>query len=91
MSQLMIITYRGNVVFVSSYAGFKPVSFDMLWKSNIIIRYFSWQKTVYCVSKTALFGLTMGLAKELGEDNIRVNCVAPGLIRTRFRELVSVT
>ena len=39
----------------------------------------------------ALFGLTIALAKELGEDNIRVNCIAPGLIRTRFRKLVSVT
>ena len=39
----------------------------------------------------ALFGLTMGLAKELGEDNIRVNCIAPGLIRTCFGELASVT
>ena len=39
----------------------------------------------------ALFGLTIALAKELGEDNIRVNCIAPGLIRTCFKELVSVT
>ena len=38
----------------------------------------------------ALFGLTMALAKELGEDNIRVNCIAPGLIKTRFGKCVSV-
>ena len=38
----------------------------------------------------ALFGLTMALAKELGEDNIRVNCIAPGLIKTQFGECVSV-
>ena len=39
----------------------------------------------------ALFGLTIALAKELGEDNIRVNCIAPGLIKTRFAECVSMT
>ena len=70
---------------------YQVLYFDLLWKSNIIIRYFSWQKTIYCVSKTALFGLIIALAKELGEDNIRVNCIAPGLIRTCFKELVSVT
>ena len=63
----------------------------MLWKTDIIIRYFTLQRSVYCVSKMALFGLTMALAKELGEDNIRVNCIAPGLIKTRFAECVSMT
>ncbi|XP_043932026.1 dehydrogenase/reductase SDR family member 4-like [Protopterus annectens] len=38
----------------------------------------------YCVSKTALLGLTKVLASEFGHMNIRVNCFAPGLIKTRF-------
>eukprot|EP00062_Callorhinchus_milii_P019067 gi/632973214/ref/XP_007903043.1/ PREDICTED: dehydrogenase/reductase SDR family member 4-like isoform X2 [Callorhinchus milii] len=38
----------------------------------------------YAVSKTALLGLTRVLAEELAPANIRVNCVAPGLIRTNF-------
>ena len=42
----------------------------------------------YAVSKTALLGLTKVLAQELGPDNIRVNCVAPGLIKTRFSSVV---
>ena len=33
----------------------------------------------------------MALGKELGEDNIRVNCIGPGLIKSCFSELVSVT
>ncbi len=38
----------------------------------------------YCVSKAADFQLARNLAVELGPDNIRVNCIAPGLIRTDF-------
>jgi NAD(P)-dependent dehydrogenase (short-subunit alcohol dehydrogenase family) len=36
----------------------------------------------YNVSKVAVHGLTKSLAKELGADNIRVNCIAPGAIDT---------
>lgn len=38
----------------------------------------------YSVSKTALFGLTKAVAPDLAPKNIRVNCVAPGVIRTKF-------
>ena len=36
----------------------------------------------YAAAKAAVDTLTMGLAKELAEDGIRVNAVAPGIVRT---------
>lgn len=36
----------------------------------------------YPTSKFAVNGMTISLARELGPDNIRVNAVAPGVIRT---------
>jgi dehydrogenase/reductase SDR family protein 4 len=59
-------------VFVSSIAGFQP--FHMLG--------------AYSVSKSALIGLTKVLSAELANDNIRVNCLAPGLIKTKFSSAV---
>ena len=38
--------------------------------------------SVYETSKAGIEGLTRALARELGESNIRVNCVVPGAIRT---------
>lgn len=58
----------GSIVFVSSIAGFQP--FSLLG--------------AYSVSKTALFGLTKAASQDLAPENIRVNCIAPGIVRTKF-------
>ena len=59
---------EGAIILVSSTAGRRAVH------TNI----------AYQVVKGALPHFTRALARELAEDNIRVNCVAPGVIRTRF-------
>nr|XP_028706311.1 dehydrogenase/reductase SDR family member 4 isoform X1 [Macaca mulatta] len=61
----------GSVVTVASIAAFSP----------------SPGFTPYNVSKTALLGLTKTLAIELAPRNIRVNCLAPGLIKTSFSRM----
>ena len=43
----------------------------------------------YSSTKAALIGLTKALAKELGPSNITVNCVAPGVIKTKMNEFLS--
>ena len=43
----------------------------------------------YSVSKTALLGLTKTLSGELAPQGIRVNCIAPGIIETKFASAVS--
>jgi len=58
----------GSIVFVSSIAGFHPLP----------------GLGAYSVSKTALLGLTKALSVECAPMNIRVNCVAPGIIKTNF-------
>src|SRR5208337_195278 len=36
----------------------------------------------YSAAKAGMLGLAKAMARELGSDNIRVNCVTPGLIQT---------
>jgi NAD(P)-dependent dehydrogenase (short-subunit alcohol dehydrogenase family) len=58
----------GSIVNVSSVGGYRA--------SDVI--------GGYSVSKAALIMLTQVQAKTWGKDGIRVNCIAPGLIRTEF-------
>ena len=41
---------------------------------------------IYSVTKAAVISLTKTLAVELGSDNIQVNAIAPGLVRTKFAQ-----
>ncbi|CAI9176468.1 unnamed protein product [Rangifer tarandus platyrhynchus] len=62
----------GSIVIVSSVAAYSP--FPSLGAYN--------------VSKTALLGLTKNLAIELAQWNVRVNCLAPGLMKTSFSRML---
>ena len=58
----------GSVIIVSSIGGLKG----------------SLNLGMYAISKAADFQLARNLAVEWGPKNIRVNCIAPGLVRTDF-------
>jgi len=64
----MIARKDGSIIIVSSVGGFKG--------SPVI--------GAYCISKAADFQLARNLAIELGPHNVRINCIAPGLVRTDF-------
>jgi D-xylose 1-dehydrogenase len=44
--------------------------------------------SLYMTAKAAIEGLTRGLARDLGVDGIRVNCIIPGAVRTPRQELL---
>ncbi|WP_407525668.1 SDR family oxidoreductase [Methylobacterium oryzisoli] len=64
----MIARRDGSIILVSSVGGLKG--------SGVI--------GAYNVSKAADFQLARNLAVELGPHNVRVNCIAPGLVQTDF-------
>jgi NAD(P)-dependent dehydrogenase (short-subunit alcohol dehydrogenase family) len=43
---------------------------------------------IYGISKAAIIMLTQVLAMELGQANIQVNAIAPGIIKTRFSQVL---
>jgi len=43
---------------------------------------------VYCVSKAAVLMMTEVLAAEVAADNIQVNAIAPGFIKTKFSQVL---
>ena len=64
---------EGCIITVSSSAGIRGVAGAL----------------AYATVKGALPQFTRSLACELADDNIRVNCVAPGIIRTRFHSYMT--
>jgi len=70
---LMRPKQEGAIVLISSTAG------KLATPSHI----------AYQAVKGAIPHLTRGLAREFAPENIRINCVAPGVIRTRFHEKMS--
>lgn len=69
----MISRKSGNIITVSSMWGQVGASCEV----------------AYSASKAGVIGLTKALAKEVGPSNIRVNCIAPGYIKTDMNKDVS--
>jgi NAD(P)-dependent dehydrogenase (short-subunit alcohol dehydrogenase family) len=64
----MIARGEGSITIISSIGGLKG--------SSVI--------GAYCISKAADMQLARNLADEYGPKGVRVNCIAPGLIKTDF-------
>jgi len=61
---------EGAIVMISSVAGIRGVHMNLC----------------YQVFKGALPQFARALAREVAADNIRVNCICPGIVRTRFHD-----
>jgi dehydrogenase/reductase SDR family protein 4 len=70
----LLVSKKASILFVASTAAYDP--------GNVI--------GIYGVTKTALLGLIKSLASELGCKGIRVNGIAPAVIRTRFSEIIQM-
>lgn len=62
----------GKIINVASVAGLEPQP----------------MMGVYCVSKAAVLMMTEVLAAELAADNIQVNAIAPGFVKTKFSQVL---
>ena len=60
----------GSIIHISSIGGLSP-------EAGI---------GIYSASKAAIINLTQAMAQDWGADNIRVNAICPGLIKTKFSE-----
>lgn len=65
---------QGSIVFISSVYGVVGSA------ANV----------AYATSKAAIIGMTKALAIEFSSKNIRVNCVAPGFIKTNMADSVNM-
>lgn len=68
VSEVMVRQKRGNIVNISSIRGVEPYP----------------GRIAYCVSKAGVIMLTRVMALELASHNIRVNAIAPGLVKTEL-------
>jgi NAD(P)-dependent dehydrogenase (short-subunit alcohol dehydrogenase family) len=69
----MRVKKEGAIILISSTAGIRGIV------TNV----------AYQVAKGALPQFARALAREFANDNIRVNCVAPGVVRTDFHKTMS--
>ena len=61
---------QGKVIFVASIVGYRP--------SSVV--------GIYSMTKAALINLTRNLGAELAGSKVRVNAIAPGIIKTKFAQ-----
>ncbi|NOZ78879.1 MAG: glucose 1-dehydrogenase [Acidobacteria bacterium] len=74
-ARMMIDRGSGVIINIASVAGLEALP----------------MQTVYSMTKAAVLAMTRGLARELGPHGIRVNAIAPGVVKTRFSKFLTET
>jgi NAD(P)-dependent dehydrogenase (short-subunit alcohol dehydrogenase family) len=70
VAKKMVQTGGGSILNIASVAGLQAAAYQ----------------GIYSVSKAGLIMLTKVMARELGRQKVRVNCICPGVIRTHLAE-----
>jgi NAD(P)-dependent dehydrogenase (short-subunit alcohol dehydrogenase family) len=68
VSMKMIAQRSGHIINIGSFSA----------------RFGNFGQTNYAAAKAGLIGLTQSLAREMGKRGVRVNCVLPGFLETKF-------
>lgn len=71
-ARAMVNQGKGAVVNIASIAGLSPGP----------------MQGVYSMSKAAVISMTKVFAKELGSAGVRVNCICPGVVETKFASVL---
>jgi len=92
-----------SIIILTSLAGYQPFNVSLIkdalalisilfifsiHHSKILISTFFQLLGIYSISKTALLGLIKATTKDLANDGIRINGIAPGVIKTKFAKPV---
>lgn len=87
LDEVMDINFKSAVLLTSKLARAKKLSraasivFISSISGNIVT---STGNAAYCASKAAMNGVAKGMALELAPQNIRVNTIMPGIVRTKL-------
>ena len=78
------VNVKGVFFMVKDYHSLMPAGSSILLIASYVGYSLDTNIGIYSLSKTTVLGLTKLLARALRDNEIRVNCIAPGLIRTKF-------
>ena len=83
--QFQDINSRGTWLLAkAAYEDLKKTKGSIITVTSVMVETGQTGALHYSASKAAIIGITRALARELGEDGIRVNSVMPGAIRTEM-------
>lgn len=87
IDQILAVNVKSTVLVTAATVPHMPEGGAIVNMSSIAARHGGGGgSVVYAAAKGAVLTLTRGMAKEFAERGIRVNCVSPGLIATRFHD-----
>ena len=90
IDQIMDVNVKSALLMTAATLPYMPEHGAIVNMSSLAARHGGGGGSVaYAASKGAILTLTRGMAKEFAHRRIRVNCVSPGLIATRFHDVFS--